>query len=177
MKKMTLLPLLFIYLFCSAQGDNDEVVHWNKRNKLTWNDYKGSIDEASDAAASTSTYLGIEYNFSRAGLTYKITCSFSKNRSWGRHKSDYILSHEQGHFDIAEIFARKLNSKMSSYKFNAHTYQTDLRKIYQDITEEKDKFQDMYDKETNHSINTAKQEEWLKKIKTMLEELKDYAKY
>ena len=54
-----------------------------------------------------------------------------KNQDHGdSHKTDYILKHEQGHFDIAEIFARKLNKKMSEYKFNKTTYKTDLKNIY-----------------------------------------------
>ena len=93
------------------------------------------------------------------------------------HKTDYILSHEQGHFDIAEIFARKLNKKMSEYRFDKKTYQKDLNKIYHDILDEKEKMQNDYDKETNHSINKEKQAEWLKKIAKMLEEYKDYADY
>lgn len=177
MKKMLLLLLLFLPFFSPGQEKNEELVPWNKRPKLTWNDYKGTVDAGSDAAASTATYLGIEYNFTRNGLTYRITCSFSKNKSWRRHKTDPILAHEQGHFDIAEIFARKLNMKMSAYKFNTNTYKTDLQKIYLDITDEKDKMQDNYDKETNHSINTEKQTEWLKKIEEMLKELKDYSGY
>ncbi len=66
---------------------------------------------------------------------------------------------------------------MSEYKFNSSSYQTDLQKIYQEVTDKKEKFQDNYDEETNHSIIKEKQEEWVKKIADMLEELKDYAKY
>ena len=93
------------------------------------------------------------------------------------HKTDYILSHEQGHFDIAEIFARKLYKKMSEYKFNRRTYQKELNKIYQDILDEKEEIQNDYDRETNHSINKEKQAEWLKKLKRLLEEYEDYAGY
>jgi predicted secreted Zn-dependent protease len=85
--------------------------------------------------------------------------------------------HEQGHFDITEIFARKLNKAMSAYHFNQNTYRKDLNKIYQDIIKEKDNMQDQYDHETNFSRNKEKQMEWLKKIQTMLEELKEYDNY
>ena len=93
------------------------------------------------------------------------------------HKTDYILSHEQGHFDIAEIFARKLNKKMSEYNFNKKTYQQEVNKIYQDILDEKEAMQNDYDRQTNHSINKEKQAEWLKKIEKMLDQYKDFAGY
>jgi hypothetical protein len=155
----------------------EELVDWNPSRRLTWADYKANPDPASDAAASTTTYLGIEYSISNNSFGFKIQCRFSKDRSWGLHKTDYILSHEQGHFDIAEIFARKLNKAMGEYSFNKKSYQKDLKKIYQDIMEEKEKMQDDYDKETNHSIKKAKQAEWLEKIDELLKEYKDFAVY
>ena len=66
---------------------------------------------------------------------------------------------------------------MSQYKFDRKTYQKDLKKIYEDVIEEKEETQNNYDRESRHSINRQKQAEWLKKIEEMLEETKDYADY
>lgn len=160
-----------------AQRDNEELMSWNSDKKLTWTDYKAKPDPISDAAASTSTYLVIDYNIRNNDMSYKIQSMFSKTRSWGLHKTAYILSHEQGHFDIAEIFARILHKKMSSYKFDRRTYQKDLDKIYQDVIDAKSEMQNQYDRETRHSINKEKQAEWLLKIRKLLEEYEDYADY
>lgn len=170
----SLLCLLVPFL---ATAQEEELVHWADNRRLTWHDYRGKADRSIGAAASTATYLGIDYNFSSQGLTYSITCSFSKNRSWGLHKTDYILSHEQGHFDIAEVFARKLNMKISTYRINKSTCQQDLKKIYEEVVKEKETMQNQYDGETNHSINKEKQAEWLKKIEEMLVEYEAYAVY
>lgn len=160
-----------------AQKNNEELLEWNADRQLSWADYKSKPNPESDAAASTTTYLSVEYNITSTRFSYKIKSSFSKTRSWGLHKTDYILSHEQGHFDIAEVFARKLHKKLSEYKFNKKTYQKDLQKIYESITREKSDTQNEYDKQTNHSINKEKQAEWLKKIQEMLEEYEEYADY
>jgi hypothetical protein len=175
--KYFLLLFLIIPILTDAQNKDEELLDWSASRKLTWNDYKASPEPGSDAAASTTSYLAIEYNISSSSFGYKIQSRFSKTRSWGLHKTDYILSHEQGHFDIAEIFARKLNKQMSGYSFNKRTYQQDLNKIYHDILDEKEKMQDDYDKESDHSINKEKQAEWLKKISEMLKEYKDFAGY
>ncbi|MEO6611950.1 MAG: DUF922 domain-containing protein [Chitinophagaceae bacterium] len=167
-----LLPSLLF-----AQSKDEELLEWNGARKLTWSDYKASPNPESDAAASTTTYLGIDYNISSTSFSFKIQSLFSKTRSWGLHKTPYILSHEQGHFDIAEVYARKLHKEMSEYKFNKKTYQKDLQKIYNEVTGEKEDVQNEYDRETRHSINKEKQAEWLKKIAKMLEEYEDYADY
>lgn len=160
-----------------AQDSKEELMDWNASRKLTWADYKSKPNPESDAAASTTTLLLINYSINNSGLTYKIQSKFSKTRSWGLHKTDYILSHEQGHFDIAEIFARKLHKKMSEYKFDRRNYQKHLDKIYQEVVDEKSKMQNQYDKETNHSINKEEQAKWLKKIAELLEEYEDYDDY
>ena len=169
--------LLLLPILVPAQGSNEELIHWSVDRKLTWADYKGRAKTDSDVAASTATYLGIEYSFNNKGFGYKITCSFSKNKSWGLHKTDYILAHEQGHFDIAEIFARKLNKQMNAYRFDKDNFKEDLKKIYTSITTEKETMQNEYDRETNHSILKEKQMEWLKKINGLLREYLDYADY
>lgn len=168
---------LFSSLLSAAQDPGEKLIDWKEGKKLVWDDYKGNIDPSSDAAASTATYLGIEYNITSSTLGYKITCRFSENKSWVRYKSDYILSHEQGHFDITEIFARKLNKLMSEYKFNKDSYRHDLQKIYQDILNEKEEMQNQYDKETDFSRNKEKQTEWLLKIAMKLKELKEFSDY
>ncbi|MEO5947736.1 MAG: DUF922 domain-containing protein [Chitinophagaceae bacterium] len=160
-----------------AQSDKEELIKWDDNKRLNWADYKGKPDDSSDAAASTSTYLVIDYSIWQNTMTYKIQSMFSKTRSWGLHKTDYILSHEQGHFDIAEVFARKLHKKMSEYKFNKRTYQKSLGNIYDEVVEEKTEMQNDYDRETRHSINKVKQAQWLRKIKKLLEEYEDYADY
>lgn len=175
MKKFLLLLLLPTALFAQSRGE--ELLDWSASRKLTWADYKSKPNTESDAAASTTTYLGIHYNISSKSFSYQIESRFSKTRSWGLHKTDYILSHEQGHFDIAEIYARILHKKMSAYKFNSKTYQKDLKKIYEEVTNAKDEMQNKYDKETNHSIRKAEQAAWLEKIATMLEEYADWADY
>jgi len=121
--------------------------------------------------------LIVEYNISSNHFEYKIQSLFSKTRSWGLYKTAYILSHEQGHFDIAEVFARKLHKKLSEYKFNLKTYKKDLKKIYDEVTDEKEETQNEYDEETRHSINKTKQAEWLRKIDEMLEEYEEYTDY
>ena len=160
-----------------AQDAGEETLTWSAGRKLTWSDYKARPDASSTAAASTATYLGLSYQVRNNSFSYEITCLFSKTKSWGRHKNDHILAHEQGHFDIAEIHARKLYKAMKDYTYHAKTFKQKLAKLYQDITREKETMQAMYDLETNHSIDKEKQAAWEQKIAAMLKEYEAYAGY
>lgn len=155
----------------------EEMLDWSYDRPLTWEDYKGRPDPESDAAASTTTYLAIEYNMKGSTFSYKVHSRFSCDKSWGLHKTDYILAHEQGHFDIAEVYARILHKKMSEYRFDKRTYQKDLKKIYEEVVEAKEEMQEKYDKETNHSIYKANQADWLTLIEALLEKTEPYSDY
>ena len=168
---------LLLTPFIGRAQDKEDLINWSAERKLTWNDYKARPNPASDAAASTATHLAIEYNIRDTAFTYRIRSTFSKTRSWGLHKNDYILAHEQGHFDIAEIFAREFNKQLKEYKFNKKSYRSDLKKIYDNILAGKQAMQNTYDEETNHSIKKREQTEWLVKIAKMLDGLEPYADY
>ena len=66
---------------------------------------------------------------------------------------------------------------MGEYRFNATTYQKDLRAIYESVAGEKGDFQDQYDRETDHSRKKEQQAEWTKKIENLLKECQSYSDY
>jgi predicted secreted Zn-dependent protease len=166
LRKISLLAFLVFPLLIQAQGD--EFIDWSPGKRLTWDDYLAKPSSTSDAAAITSTALGLEYHVRNNALTYKVTCKFSKTRSWGKYKSDYILMHEQGHFDITEIYARRLDNALREYNFNPKKFKSDLDEIYKVIMDEKEKVQNQYDLETDYSRNKEKQAEWVKRIEKEL---------
>jgi len=173
LNKIIVAVLFCLPLIVAAQ---DESIQWTSR-KLTWDDYLAKPSVSDEAAAITSTGIGVEYIVRNNQLSYKISCLFSKNKSWGRYRSEYILSHEQGHFDITEIYARKLARAIEEYEFNPKTYKSDLNSIYKLLMTEKEKYQEQYDHETDYSRDRINQGLWLQKIQSELDELKDWANY
>jgi hypothetical protein len=160
-----------------AQEDPEDRIAWSASRKLTWTDYKGSPDPSISAAASTTTYLSIEYEIENGKLRYYISSTFSPKRSWVRHQTDHVLGHEQGHFDIAELYARRLHQRMLNYTFDRSNFREKLEEIYQTIQKEKDDLQNQYDRETDHSRNEAQQKAWEEKIKLWLKEADSFAQY
>src|SRR5215211_4591981 len=159
------------------RNEDEEYIPWAFDRRLSWEDFLCEPKKNSDAVASTSTSLGIAYQIERGQLTYTITCNFSKHKSWGLLKTDYIIAHEQGHFDITEVYARKLYKALQDYQFNKKTYRKDVNEIYQGIVKEKEAMQAAYDGESDHSRNRKNQYEWLQRIGGLLDETVSYASY
>jgi len=160
-----------------ARTETPEMIPWQFDKRLVWDDFLCEPKLGTDAVASTSTSLGIAYQLTNGQLTYHITCYFNKEKSWGLMRTDYILAHEQGHFDITEIFARRLNEALQNYHFNKRSFKKDIGQIYQAIVKEKEEYQKRYDGETDHSRNRKTQYDWLEKIENLLTETQPYSNY
>lgn len=175
MIKYILFPVLFLSF--SQQENKTNFIDWSAERKLTWKDFLGKPVLGTDNAALTSSHINFNFGYGSSGFKYSITCRFDKTRSWVRVKTDYILAHEQAHFDIAEIHARKLKRALDSYKFNEATASEDVNNIYERVMKEHHRMQQEYDLETDHSRKPAKQQEWLKKIAAELKTLEPFANY
>jgi hypothetical protein len=170
--------LLILSLAAGAlPAQDNSLIEWRADKKLKWNDFKADPDPSSPNAALTTSIIRYDFAYSDAqGFIFHIHCQFNKNASWGRTKTDYILSHEQGHFDITEIYARRLNKAFKEYKAGADI-KKEVNKIYKDTMHDLGERQNQYDQETNFSIKHPEQEQWLKKISEELKELEPFASY
>lgn len=166
------LALLLFFNNVFAQ----DTIHWSPGYKLKWEDFQGKADSSSQYGAIS--YPGIKYSLSanEDSFSTKVFCFFLKSKSWARIKNnDILLLHEQGHFDIAELFARKLRKSFAEYNFNYQTVGKDIDKIFILNKQERNKTDALYDKETNLSQNKKQQSIWNTKIKIELHKLKEYA--
>ena len=126
----------------------------------------------SSYAALTDCTVTYSFGYSNHLLNYQVFSFFNKNKSWSKSTNDTaLLLHEQGHFDINEIFTRKLKKAFKAYKLNEATVSEDLRAIFNKIWQEKIAFDMLYDKETDHSNNKTQQAGWNKKIADELSRL------
>lgn len=173
-----LYKLLCLALTLSFTVPADEnLIDWSPSRKLKWEDFKGAPDASSTNAALTNSTIKAEFGYNDKGLTHSIKCMFNKRLSWGRIKNDYILNHEQGHFDITEAHARLLHKNLSEYVFNSKTVGNDINKIYGETMQAHVTMQKQYDLLTNHSIDSAEQRKWDQKIDGLLKELEKFSNY
>lgn len=160
-KFLLVLTLLFV-----VQNDNEPVMAWNDDYKLTWNDFKAKPKYSTSAVATTAS--GITFGFSiRESDTRVISFStevhahFYPEQSWYKPQraDDHVLGHEQLHFDITELFARKFRKRISLLK-TTNDVAKRLRAIHRNINKELAAFQNQYDAETDFSRNAEIQQQW-----------------
>lgn len=168
--------MLFFLLFI-IMGFNDsqdyETIAWSPENKLTWNDFKGKAPNNDRAAATTAS--GISYQFSTSAssgeieLDYLVSTFFYPNKSWYQPSlcDSLILSHEQLHFDISELYARKMRNRLASTSFTQNV-KAEVKQIYKEVLEELEEFQNLYDDQTNFSRDVEQQLIWNNKIEEAL---------
>jgi len=174
---------LFIFLISlittsqTSPTPAENLILWSPTRKLTWTDFKASPDASSSNAALTNAKILFSYEHDGETLKFKVRCGFDKTKSWGRVKNDYILAHEQKHFDISELYARKLYKALREYKFKVKTVDNDLNAIYQKVIQEHFTTQAQYDRETDHSLRPEEQKKWDEKIDQELKDTKAFANY
>ena len=98
------------FLLVSA-CDGPERFTWENHPTLSWDDFRGTSEKFEPGvAAATHSGLTVASICKGGTLDVWVTAYFSPTRSWVRpnRKDLLLLEHEQGHFDITELYARKL---------------------------------------------------------------------
>jgi hypothetical protein len=182
MKNLLLILSVFFtsYTYCQ---DTDDKIAWKASKKLTWDDFQAVTDSSNYGAAKTSYQIriipeNVMLDEQDQILDYEdltVQAEFNKDRSWSMAKFDTIvLAHEQLHFDIAELFARKIRKKILdnkiANKITYDTFWTDYKKLWKECTTLQRKF----DTETNHGRNFEQNTIWKDFVESELKMLEKY---
>ena len=168
----TLFLVCFIFIL-TVPNQDEEVIIWDKSKKLSWEDFKGAPENNRAAAVTAS---GLTYQFSTTKknghiveVDFTVVSYFYPNKSWYRPEvcDEIILGHEQLHFDITEVYARKFTKLLKEKKFT-NNVKNEVKQIYSSINSELNDFQNLYDTETNFSRNREQQLAWELKVKKLL---------
>ena len=90
-----------------------EEVEWGERRCLIWDDFSGDIDLNEFEGFVAVSCLRLDYTIEcnpDGDFYVDAVAIFRPQCSWARPegKTDYILNHEQRHFDITRIYAERL---------------------------------------------------------------------
>jgi hypothetical protein len=176
MKKHIVVTLcLLITTLGYGQPKEENTIEWQQNRKLTWSDFKGPAHNWNVAAV---TYCGIKiepvnFNKTNGKATYKITTYFITDSSfYFKNKADtFVLSHEQAHFDIAELYARRMRAVLADKGVIVFK---EANTIYQRFYKEYLNFQQKYETKTKHGTNLPEQKKWEELIAAELNKLSKF---
>ena len=185
MKNQILKNIFFFICFISLMNFSfvkDEFILWQENKKLKIQDFKA--DNKDTVKVNRQQFLGaisairIEYSsFQRNKNSvpdFSIKTYFDPNESWMLLKNDYVLQHEQIHFDLTELYARKMRKSVESLRQKNVTNISIYRKKIQRWNAMKEKASNQFDADNQDYYikigqkilfqKNPKQEAWKKKV-------------
>ncbi len=185
MKNQILKNIFFFIGFISLLSFSfvkDEFILWQENKKLKIQDFRA--DNKDTIKVNRQQFLGaisairIEYSsFQRNKNSvpdFSIKTYFDPNESWMLLKNDYVLQHEQIHFDLTELYARKMRKSVESLRQKNVTNISIYRKKIQHWNVMKEKASNQFDADNQDYYikigqkilfqKNPKQEAWKKKV-------------
>ncbi len=170
--------LSFVFLTFGTSTDTPDIIYWTDDAPLTWDDFQGNAKydyRNRDISALTSSGI-LHYRGCKDGkIIYKVRAYFEKKESWFKEDAhtDYHLAHEQLHFDVTELFARKLRKQLDEQNFRCGEEES-FENYIEQYLRNWEVTQQAYDFDTYHSVDKDKQKEWHHRIAFELSLLEDY---
>ena len=185
MKNHILKNIFFLIGFISLMSFSfvkDDFILWQENKKLKIQDFKA--DNKDTIKVNRQQFLGaisairIEYSsFQRNKNSvpdFSIKTYFDPNESWMLLKNDYVLQHEQIHFDLTELYARKMRKSVESLRQKNVTNISIYRKKIQRWNAMKEKASNQFDADNQDYYikigqkilfqKNPKQEAWTKRV-------------
>jgi hypothetical protein len=174
---------IFFKVNSQTTTNDDDIIYWSQNHRLTFKDFKGTPTQSDttlrEASAKMLTHklgaiiksMDVHLLTERNKTTFTIQAGMKQSLSWIKDYGDTIeLKHEQGHFDICEIYARILRRDIKNAKSLS-----EAKEIYEKISEEEEAEQDNYDKDNTYKAGGITSD-WKEKIFDRLKELEAYKK-
>ena len=192
--KFTFKILIFssILLFLSFITAPQDLILWRNINSLQIKDFQAIQKDT--LKTGNKKFLGAISAISIEVITTQksrytppklvVKNYFDKQQSWMLVKNDYVLQHEQIHFNISELYARKIRKSADSLARKNITNLNIYRNMVNDWEQKKQKTNNQFDAENDDSFlkigkeiffkKNPKQKEWLDKINLELQKLNIY---
>ncbi|AGC77468.1 uncharacterized protein DUF922 [Nonlabens dokdonensis] len=170
----------FILVVLLFEGEPSERFTYQERPVLSWEDFKGVPPKNAIYRASVNSSLG--YTFTSESTNGKLSVSvvvesyFYPQLSWKKNQNENneaLLKHEQLHWDISELYARKLRAAYQNYVPQKNP-KKEVDFIFRKFEKERQVTQKSYDRETRHGTIKDAQSQWEIKIMEELFKTSEY---
>ena len=156
---------------------------WSGSRRLRWTDFEAAAPAANGEGALTaySIFYGVQCTGER--FQFLALAGFLPRDSWVRPEvladkvqGDRTLRHEQTHFDLTEVFARRLRKSFSDLYQPCRRPDGDLDALASKYIQQEKAEQQRYDDETRHCLAAPAPADWDRLVASDLQSLAAYAK-
>ena len=153
-------------------------LHWSASRPLALADFKGRPRPAEAHAALTSATIVAQVACKSGQFTGHVQAAFDPTTSWWRDPATMtpkLLRHEQLHFDITEVYARRLRQKLAAVRVPCAQLGSSFERLSKSVYAEWEKAEEQYDRDTNHGLKPEQQTQWEAQVQQQLAELAEFA--
>ncbi len=170
----------FFLLVITFFQPSENSILWNENDRLNWSDFKGEPTSNINAAALTAS--GLTFDFSAKTTQTKliefkaiVEARFYPDQSWYRKEyiNSVVLAHEQLHFDITELHARKLRKQIAEANFTIKI-KREISRLHSTINKQLKEMQNKYDRDSDYSRSIEIQKKWQAFVNSELDKLSKY---
>jgi antitoxin component YwqK of YwqJK toxin-antitoxin module len=166
---ISLALLIFLWIIENDIFITEGYKKWDSNSQIEWQDFRGNPNYLSEAHAAISSYF--KYRFPEENAdSLRVETIMLTHRSWTKasnNESERVLRHEQYHFHISEVYARIFRKELASIPKEKLTREK-IEELYRQYLAKLNAKQNLYDRETNHSLNIENQKDWEYDIDSML---------
>lgn len=179
------LTVIFLSTFFSILygQNNSSILKWKYDDVLQWEDFPG-FNNINDTILISSlfkpdavSFIGISRKYFRtnASLDVIIETYFNKHLSFYRDTTQFgLLEHEQCHFNIVELYARKMRKAVKQLKSRNINNKEQFDYVLDSLEVMMNSRQEEFDNATLFGSLIEEQNKWRLKIDNELRELEEY---
>lgn len=163
---LTFTGIFFCIYLSHGQETAERNFEWSQDRPLTWEDFPFlRLRSGKKEIALTSVKHSVVGTMKDGAPDFEVKVLFIAKDSWTTDTTNLnLLAHEQLHFDIGELFRRKIAQKVKRLRDTGEKqkaiYRYAIRKLLSDFRN----FSVDYDKATRHGTILSEQEKWKSKV-------------
>ena len=149
----------------------DHAFAWSARRRLAWSDFQGSPPSEGPEGAKTSYTLYWVWKCRGEVFEFRVIAGFRPRQSWVKAivlndstQRRTVLLHEQTHFDLAEVHARRMRRAFGDLDQPCAKTDAELRALAQRLADDEQAEQLRYDAETDHGLLGDQQAAWSRNV-------------
>lgn len=141
---------VLIFLICLSFVRDKSKILWTEDIELQFSDFQDTPPKKLNSVlARSSFFISYSYKTENGGVPkFSIQTYFERSKSWIFEEDSMVLAHEKVHFDLAELYTRKIRKKILQLNQNGVKNLKDYHKAIDRIRDENNKADILFDSQS-----------------------------